>query len=241
MVSVTQYVAEVQIIAAGSPEDFGEEEIATMAEAFAADAGVQADAVEVSISAASVLIKVIITMPSALEATAWVDQATSADGVLANASAVSAFLAEANVVAEADPTAVSTSRVVLVSPDDEDEDESSEEDVASAEELLAIGLSLFFFIVALLLCIYVKETRKARSVDVSPAPPPTRAPSQLPPPPYQYPPLQGPPLGRNTSHHLPALYPPPTQPSPYSEYVAQPWHPIEMMRPVQRVPSVPSC
>jgi hypothetical protein len=149
--------------ASGDIGDYDDEKKEKIAEAFAAEAGVNVEAVSVTVEAGSVLITVEITMPDAAAAAAV---ATKLQAKLADAEAATAFLADANVTVEeidSDPA--------VMAPDgndaDDDDDDQAVEDAIEAAVALAGGALIAAIVVpivvvlAICLCVIVLCLRKS--------------------------------------------------------------------------------
>lgn len=109
----TVYRVKVELVASGTVSDITNEKKKAIQRAFATAAGVPKSQVVVSVTAASVLISVIIT--SATQASADTVKATLAPKLADSASATT-FLAEAAITVTATPTLATYSEEVVISP-----------------------------------------------------------------------------------------------------------------------------
>ena len=123
-VVVTVPTVAVELVVAGSVSDFTDERKTTIKQAFAAQAGVTVDKVEVDVRAASgrrlqsssggsVIVDVAIQVEDAAAAGTVT---SSLSTQMASASAASTFLSVANVSVEAAPHVVETTTLVVMGP-----------------------------------------------------------------------------------------------------------------------------
>jgi hypothetical protein len=148
--------------ASGDIGDYDDEKKEKIAEAFAAEAGVNVEAVSVTVEAGSVLITVEITMPDAAAAAAV---ATKLQAKLADAEAATAFLADANVTVEeidSDPAAVAPPASRGDQSLEEADDDAIEAAVALAGGALIAAIVVPIVVVlAICLCVIVLCLRKS--------------------------------------------------------------------------------